>query len=801
MLYPHNLEQKLGFDKIRVRLAAACESTLGQEYVRKIKFSKNRNAIEQKLVQTGEFVQIIQSSALFPNAHYTDIRPYLKKAAVENTFLTEEEFFDMMLTFKTLAQCLIFFKKHQDDYPELAALTQSVLFDNDLPASLDKRFDDRGQLHNQASELLYEIRKGIEQAQRRLRKVLDGVLRKARKEGHTPEDVNMTIRDGRMVIPVLAEHKRRIRGFVHGESATGQTVYLEPAAVLEVNNEVKELQYAEKREVIRILTELTDRLRPEIPNLSAAVQFLGLIDFIRAKARFAIEIEATKPQWKSQKGFDWQQARHPILQLAHQEQNKETVPLNIRLDSHHRILLISGPNAGGKSVCLKTVGLLQYMFQCGMLVPTGEASEFGLFRDLFIDIGDEQSIENDLSTYSSHLVNMKQLLTLVNKDTLFLIDEFGTGTEPQFGAAIAESILDELKNAKGLGIITTHYGNLKSFAEKQNGLVNGAMKYDLNRLQPLYELEIGKPGSSFALEIAQKIGLPKATIERAKSRVGAGQVSLDQLLGQLESEKQEVKKAEERVKNKERELNELTAQYRELKQHLEGQQKEIIRKAKAEANALVAGANRQIERVIREIREEQADKEKVKALRKELDSLKKEVQPAAESKNQLATPPVLPAEGEIEAGNYVKIKGQETVACVTAIKGKDAELAIGGLTSIVKINRLEKTTRKQHRQETPAQESIGISLNRKMADFSARIDIRGYQAEEVMPRLDQYLDEALLLGQSELHILHGKGNGVLRQVVRTHLKTCKEVSNFSDEHADRGGAGVTIVSLRDGSSR
>ena len=798
MLYPHNLEQKLGFGKIRVRLAAACESTLGQEYVRKIKFYKDRNAIEQKLVQTSEFVQIIQSGGLFPNAHYTDIRPYLKKAAVKNAFLTEEAFFDMMLTFKTLAQCLIFFKKHQGDYPELATLAHSVLFDEGLPGLLNKHFDDRGQLHDRASEPLYEIRKGIAQAQRKLRKVLDGVLRRARKEGYTLEDVNMTIRDGRMVIPVLAEHKRRIQGFVHGESATGQTVYLEPAEVLEVNNEVKELQYAEKREVIRILTELTDRLRPEIPNLSAAVRFLGLIDFIRAKARFAIEIEAIKPQWKPQKGFDWQQARHPILQLAHKEQGKEVVPLDIRLDSHHRVLLISGPNAGGKSVCLKTVGLLQYMFQCGLLVPTGEASEFGLFRDLFIDIGDEQSIENDLSTYSSHLVNMKQLLALINKDTLFLIDEFGTGTEPQFGGAIAESILNELKDAKGLGIITTHYGNLKSFAEQQQGLVNGAMKYDINLLQPLYELEIGKPGSSFALEIAQKIGLPKATIERAKSRVGAGQVSFDQLLGRLESEKQEINKAGKRVKTKERELRELTAQYEELKQQLEGQQKEIIRKAKVEANALVAGANRQIERVIRQIREEQADKEKVKTLRQELDSLKKEVQPAAEPKP--AKTPVLLAEEEIETGSYVKIKGQETVARVTAIKGKDAELAMGGLTSIVKINRLEKTTRQQHRQETPVQESGGISLNRKMADFSARLDIRGYRAEEVIPRLDQYLDEALLLGQSELHILHGKGNGVLRQVVRTHLKTCQEVSDFRDEHADRGGAGVTIVSLRDGST-
>jgi len=793
MLYPQNLEQKLGFDKIRTQLIEACESSLGQQFVGKIKYSKERTAIERWLIQTDEFVHIIQSGELFPNSNYIDITPYLKKAEVENSYLIEEEFYNLILSFKTLDRCLDFFSGHREDYPELSELTHPVLFDADLLWSLDKRFDDRGKLHDHASDLLFEIRKGIEQEQRRLRKVLDGVLRRAQKEGYTPDDVNITIRDGRMVIPVLAEHKRRIKGFVHGESATGQTVYLEPGEVLEINNEVKELQYAEQREVIRILTELTDRLRPEIPNLSGVVQFLGLIDFIRAKARLSIEIEAVKPLWKSQKGFDWKQARHPILLLAHKEQNKEVVPLDIRLDSHNRVLLISGPNAGGKSVCLKTVGLLQYMFQCGLLVPVREDSEFGIFRDLFIDIGDEQSIENDLSTYSSHLVNMKQLLAHVNKGTLFLIDEFGTGTEPQFGGAIAESILSELKDSKGLGVITTHYGNLKEFADKQPGLINGAMKYDLKQLQPLYQLEIGKPGSSFALEIAQKIGLPKSTIDKAKERVGVKQVSFDQMLGQLESQKYEVDKAERRVKSKEKELDELTSQYEELKKHLEGQQKEVIRKAKAEASALVAGANKKIERVIREIREEQADKEKVKSLRKELETVKKKTQPEPAPLPTKAV--ILPAEGKIEKGSYVRIQGQETVARVTAIKGKDAELAIGGLSSIVKLKRLEKVSRKDFRQETQVQESRGVALNQKMADFSGKLDIRGYRAEEVIPRLEQYLDDALLLGQTELYIVHGKGNGVLRQVVRTHLKTYKEVTDFRDEHADRGGAGVTIITL------
>lgn len=797
MLYPQNLEQKLGFDKIITKLNEACESSLGQQFVRKIKYSKDQKSIEKWLLQTDEFVKIIQGGELFPNSNYLDITAYLKKAEIENTYLIEEEFFNLILTFKTLDKCLDFFRTHHEDYPELAELTHPILFDDDLLWKLDKRFDDRGKLNDHASDLLFEIRKGIEQEQRRLRKVLDGVLKRAQKEGFTPDDVNITIRDGRMVIPVLAEHKRRIRGFVHGESATGQTVYLEPGEVLEINNEVRELQYAEKREVIRILTELTDLLRPEIENLSGVVQFLGLIDFIRAKARFSIEIEAIKPVWKSEKGFDWTNARHPILLLAHKEQNKEVVPLNIHLDSHNRVLLISGPNAGGKSVCLKTVGLLQYMFQCGMLVPVDEQSEFGIFRDLFIDIGDEQSIENDLSTYSSHLLNMKNLLAHVNKGSLFLIDEFGTGTEPQFGGAIAESILSELKDSKGLGVITTHYGNLKEFADKQPGLINGAMKYDLKRLQPLYQLEIGKPGSSFALEIAEKIGLPKSTLEKAKERVGVKQVSFDQMLGQLESQKYEVDKAEKRIRQKEQELDELTKQYAELKEHLDHQQKRIIRNAKAEAADLIKGANREIERIIREIKEKQAkeDKEAVKALRKNLDELKTKTEPKAAPAPETPKVTISRAEGAIEAGSYVKIKGQETVARVTSIKGKDAELAIGGLTSIVKMNRLEKVSRKEFRQETKTTEAKGVSLNQKMADFSHKLDIRGFRAEEVIPRLDQYLDEALLLGANELHILHGKGSGVLRQIVRNHLKTYKSVSEMRDEHADRGGAGITIVNL------
>ena len=792
MLYPQKLEEKIGFDKIRQKLNDACESSLGHQFVRKVKYSADRNSIEKWLSQTREFVNIIESGELFPNSNYIDISPFLKKAEVENTFLLEEEFFDLILTLKTLDKCLDFFKSHRENYPELVNLTHPILFDDALLWSLDRRFDDRGKLNDHASDLLFEIRKGIETEQRRLRKVLDSLMKRAQKEGYTPDDLSITIRDGRMVIPVLAEHKRRIKGFVHGESATGQTVYLEPSEVLEINNEVKELQYAEKREVIRILTELTDELRPEIENLSGVVQFLGLIDFIRAKARYAMEIGASKPLWKSGKGFDWKGAQHPILLLAHREQKKEVVPLDIFLGDQNRILVISGPNAGGKSVCLKTVGLLQYMFQCGLLVSVDEDSEFGVFSDLFIDIGDEQSIENDLSTYSSHLVNMKHLLARVNKGSLFLIDEFGTGTEPQFGGAIAESILSELKDSKGYGVITTHYGNLKEFADREHGLTNGAMKYDLRQLRPLYQLEVGKPGSSFALEIAKKIGLPKSTIETAKKKVGRKQVSVEQLLGELESQKHDLDNAEKRIKSKEQELDELTTQYADLKRHLEGQEKRIIRKAKEEAGNIVKGANKEIEKVIRQIREKQAEKDTVKTLRKELDDYRDKVKVKQEDIPALKAQP---ESGPIEAGSYVRVKGQETVGRVKSIKGKDATLEIGALTSIVKLNRLERVTRKAFRQEQQQVVSSGSTMAGKMANFSSKLDIRGYRAEEVIPTLDPFIDEALMLGINEIQILHGKGTGVLRQIVRDHLKNFHAVNEMRDEHADRGGAGITIVNL------
>ncbi len=788
MLYPKNLEQKLGFDKVRQHLQSFCESNLGSQFVEKIKFSPSREQIDQWLSQTDEFVKIIQSGELFPNSNYIDITPYFAKIRVQDAHLTEEEFFDVILSLKTLDKCLDFFREKREEYSVLSELTHPVFFNSDVLWSLDRVFDERGKLKDNASDRLYEIRKGIAAEKQRLRGALDRIIAHSKKEGYTPDDLSITIRNGRMVIPMFAEHKRRIKGLVHGESATGQTVYLEPTEVFEINNEVQELEYAEHREVARILIALTDELRPEIESLQGIMKFLGLIDFIRAKARFAIDIEACKPLWSGSKRFKWENAKHPILLMSHRELGKAVVPLSIGLSADERILLISGPNAGGKSVCLKTVGLLQYMFQCGLLVSVNEASEFTTFNDLFIDIGDEQSIENDLSTYSSHLINMKNLLIHVNKRSLFLIDEFGTGTEPQYGGAIAESILMELSASKGMGVITTHYGNLKEYADKNPGLLNGAMRYDIQKLQPLYELEVGKPGSSFALEIATKIGLPKSTIDKAKKKVGVKQVSFDQMLGQLQAQKQEVNKAEQRIKQREQDLNELTSQYADLKAHLEKQEKRILNKAKQEASQIVQEANKEVEKAIRVIKEKKADKEVVKKQREKLEAVKQKNAVKAEAKTK--------ADAEIKVGDYVRVMGQETVGQIAAIKGKDAELKMGALTSFVKLNRLEKVNKKAFKNQGQAQSYSGFDYTTKRAEFSAKIDLRGKRAEEVIPLLDAWLDEAILLDAKELQILHGKGNGILRQITRNHLGTYKEVSTYRDEHVDQGGAGITVVELK-----
>jgi DNA mismatch repair protein MutS2 len=620
MLYPQNIEYKLGFDKIRQLIRELCISPLGQAFVDKIRFSDDHELISRLIGQTAEFRDILFSQAEFPASYYIDATPSLPRAAIEGAFLTEAEFYDLKLSLQTVSQCLRFFASQAPEkYPQLRHLSQGVELDPRLSQQIDQVIDDRGQLRDNASPELQRIRREILQQEAELRKKLDSLLKSAKSQGYVSEDAAPTIRNGRMVIPVVAEHKRRVKGFVQDESATGQTLFIEPVEVLESNNEIRELEYAQRREIVRILTQLTSLLRPQVPTLRKAYHFLGLMDFIRAKARLALQLNAVSPIAVDQPLLEWYQGTHPLLYLSHTKQGKTVVPLDIKLDTRQRILLISGPNAGGKSVTLKTVGLLQYMYQSGLLIPVASHSKIGIFKNLFIDIGDEQSLENDLSTYSSHLTNMRYFLQFAGKSTLFLIDEFGTGTEPSMGGAIAESILEKLNQVRAFGVINTHYTNLKLFADNTEGIVNGAMRFDAQHLQPLYQLEIGKPGSSFAFEIASKIGLSQDIITTSKQKAGEKQVDFDKLLRELEVEKRVLSQKNAELKIREKDLRKLQQDYELLKNELETNRKQLLNNAKLEAKELLAETNRKIENTIRQIRETGADKQLTRKLRQELD--------------------------------------------------------------------------------------------------------------------------------------------------------------------------------------
>ncbi|MDF7816031.1 endonuclease MutS2 [Runella sp. MFBS21] len=801
MLYPQDLEQKLGFDRIREQLSELCLSPLGQAFVQKIRFSDNFVVIDKLTRQTAEMKNILEeTTGEFPAQNYLDATPALEKIRIEGMLLSLDEFFDLKLSLRTIRQVLKFLADQEEGrFPFLTDLAGNVKVEKSVSDAIDRIIDDRGQIRDNASPQLADIRRRLIAEAASVRKKLDSMLKHAKSSGWVGDDVSLTVRNGRMVIPIAAEHKRKLKGFVHDESATGQTLFIEPADVLDANNEIRELEYAERREINRILIELANRIRPHLTDLQKAYQFLGMVDFIRAKAKFASILGATNPKFVNQPIVDWRLAQHPLLFLFFQKQNRKVVPLTIQLQQNQRILVISGPNAGGKSVALKTLGLVQYMLQCGLLVPMREDSTVGLFQNLFIDIGDEQSLDNDLSTYSSHLTNMRHFLQFSHKRTLFLIDEFGTGTEPSLGGAIAEAILEDLTKSGAYGVINTHYTNLKTYADKTNGLVNGAMRYDGEHLEPLYELEIGKPGSSFAFEIASKIGLPKAVVERAKSKLGTQQVNFEKLLKELDIEKKVFADKNLEIGIKERKLAQQLVETTALQLKLDTEQKKILNEAKQKAKQLLAETNQRIENTIREIKENKAERDTTKIVRQELEQFeKKELQ--IETVIEPEREEFLPEKGEIGVGSFVRIKGQSTVGEVLALKGKDAEIRIGDLKSNVKLNRLEKVSKKAFKEATgeksPAPKLGGIDLNEKMLNFSFNLDIRGKRGEEAIVELDDFINNAIVLGYDELRIVHGKGDGILRQLVRNHLKSFKQVGKMNDEHPDRGGAGVTIVQMR-----
>lgn len=795
MLYPQNLEEKISFNKIRELLKEECAGPLGVDFVNKMSFSKDMNLVSKLLEQTDEFRKVIESAALFPASNYTNIHPLLDKARLEGSFLDQEEFHEIKLSLFTLSRCIEFFQENWEIYPHLHGLLGMVTLDNALLRAIERVIDEKGKIRNNASQELSMIRTQIIYDENRLRKVLDRIFREAKSKGMTPDDAYITVRGGRMVIPVLAENKRKIKGFIHDESATGQTVFLEPAEVLDINNDLKDLEYMERREIQRILTKLTDTMRPLIPEMRKAYHFLGMVDFIRAKAKFAIKTRSVKPILKKERQLQWSEARHPLLEFALKQTGKTIVPLNLSLDHNRRLLVISGPNAGGKSVALKTVALIQFMLQCGLLVPMQGHSVCSVFEDFFIDIGDEQNIENDLSTYSSHLTSMKHFTQFADKKSIIFIDEFGTGTEPLFGGAIAEGILLALNKTGAYGVITTHYGNLKQVASKNQGLVNGAMRYDLEHLEPLYLLDLGKPGSSFALEIASKIGISKEIISYAKEHIGEERVRYDRMLTKLDNQMAQYESLLAENKKKERLLEQRMKEYSELKETVDQNKKRYIQEAKAEAKALLDEVNRKIENTVSEIRRHQADKEKTKALRQELEDLKTKVKP--EKKAPAVDKTVKVLEGEIAIGDHVRLKDTGAIAEVLGMKKNEAEISIGQLKSTVKLERLERISLAEMKKEKKSlSRRTGYDTNAKMLDFSPNLDIRGKRAEEIIGLVQNFVDDGYMLGMKDLRIVHGKGDGILRDVTRNLLRTMKSVAKIEDEHADRGGAGVSLVTLR-----
>jgi len=787
MIYPVDFEQKLGFDQVRQKLKDACLSAAGAAWVDKMRFSHEVDFINVLLKQNFEFRQILEKGEPFPSKHFFDPAEWLQKISLEGNWLEASEFLDLAYALETIVASKNFLTKSKEYYPELFRLTEPVLVTHQLAAAIFQTVDDKASVRDSASSELGKIRKRLRDEQGRLRKLADQLFRMAVEEKWVPDGALPTIREGRVVIPVLAEHKRKVKGFILDESATGQTVFMEPTEMLDANNEIRDLEHAEKREVIRILRELTDVFREQLPALRSAFQFLAQVDFIRAKAKFSLEINGDFPVIERKPEMVWYNARHPLLYLS-LKGKREIVPLSIELDQQDRMLLVSGPNAGGKSVCLKTVGLLQYMVQCGLLIPVSDRSRVGIFKDILLDIGDQQSIENDLSTYSSHLRNMNVFIQSAGDQSLVLMDELGSGTDPNFGGAIAQAILESLLKKRVWGVATTHYYNLKLFAGQRQGVRNAAMRFDDKNLVPLYMLDIGKPGSSFALEIARKTGLPQQTLMEAEKLVGKDLAGFEKLVRSLERERQELSEKIKRLEKQENDLKLSLSKYQTLSSELESKKKEIINKAKEEASSLLKDTNREIEKTIRHIRENQAHKKETLRVRKSLQDLTQKV--VAPEK------PAVKHVEELKEGDRVRIVGQDGSGVILSIQGKNATVQFGELKSVTKVDKLEKITGAISKEMATRLRSSSVNVQEKRAHFTDTLDIRGKRVDEVLPIVDQFMDTAILLGQGELKILHGKGEGVLRQVVRDHLRRYKEVATLNDEHVERGGAGITVVVLK-----
>ena len=796
MIYPQNFELKIGFDQIRTLLKAKCLSTLGEEKVDDMDFSTDYEEINCRLEEVVEFIRIIQEEDdEFPCQYFFDVRSSLKRIRVEGLYMNEQELFDLRRSLETIRDIVRFLQKEEDEeasspYPALHALAADILTFPQLIARIDNILDKFGKIKDNASTELLRIRRELSATTGSISRSLNSILRSAQAEGYVDKDVTPTVRDGRLVIPVAPGMKRKIRGIVHDESATGKTVFIEPAEVVEANNRIRELEGEERREIIRILTEFSATIRPQVPAILQSYEFLAVIDFIRAKSLLSIDIKAVKPAFENQQVIDWIEAVHPLLQKSLAKHNKKVVPLDIELNRRQRILLISGPNAGGKSVCLKTVGLLQYMLQCGMPIPLNERSHAGIFESIFIDIGDEQSIEDDLSTYSSHLTNMKNMMKNCNDRSLILIDEFGGGTEPQIGGAIAEAVLKRFNLKQTFGVITTHYQNLKHFAEDHEGVVNGAMLYDRHEMRALFQLQIGNPGSSFAVEIARKIGLPEDVIADASEIVGSEYIQSDKYLQDIVRDKRYWETKRQNIRKKEKQMEDTIARYQQEIDELERKRKEILQKAKEDAEHLLQESNAKIENTIRTIKEAQAEKERTRTARQELADFKQEVETidTAAIEEQIARKMEQLREKQKRKEERKKKKAEE------------AAQMFGLMKTNVKPERLERTdppkTSNVMAKATFVSSETQDRMYQKKLNFKQDIDVRGMRGDEAVQAVTYFIDDAIQIGVSRVRILHGTGTGILRTLIRQYLATVPGVAHFQDEHVQFGGAGITVVDLK-----
>lgn len=834
MIYPQNFEQKIGFDQIRQLVKGKCLSTLGMERVDEMVFSDDYREIDRRLEQVMEFISILQGEDDFPSQYFFDVRPSLKRIRVEGLYMDESELFDLRRSLETIRDVVRFLRQTDDEedeeahspYPALYELAGEVMVFPMLIARINDILDKFGKVKDNASPELLRIRRELAATTGSISRSLNSILRTAQAEGYVEKDVTPTMRDGRLVIPVAPGMKRKIRGIVHDESATGKTVFIEPAEVVEANNRIRELEGEERREIIRILTDFSSVVRPHVPALLQSYEFLAEVDFIRAKALWGMETGSGKPSLEERQVVDWFDAVHPLLQISLAKHEKKVVPLDIELTREQRILLISGPNAGGKSVCLKTVGLLQYMLQCGMPVSMNERSHAGVFRHIFIDIGDEQSIEDDLSTYSSHLTNMKNMMKYCDGQSLILIDEFGGGTEPQIGGAIAEAVLKRFNQKGTFGVITTHYQNLKHFAEDHEGVVNGAMLYDRHEMRALFQLQIGNPGSSFAVEIARKIGLPEDVIADASEIVGSEYIQSDKYLQDIVRDKRYWETKRQNIRRREKQMEETIARYERELEELDRSRKEILKKAKEDAGRLLEESNARIENTIRTIKEAQAEKERTREVRQDLADFRRQVEEADKAAmeekiarkmdrlrekqerrkerkerqgNEPSVQPVVKVK-PIGAGDYVRIKGQTSVGQVMELNGKNAVVMFGLMKTNVKADRLERADAPKQ-TNTMAKATFVSSetqdrMYEKKLNFKQDIDVRGMRGDEAVQAVTYFIDDAILVGVSRVRILHGTGSGILRTLIRQYLATVPGVADFKDEHVQFGGAGITVVDLK-----